>query len=416
LTAWLRNDILNRKKAAAAPHDSIRPMRRIYLDYNATTPVDPAVLEAMLPFFAQEYGNASSIHGFGQKCRAAVEQARDEVAGLLGSRASEIVFTSGGTESNNQAIFGVVNAAAGPRKHVVTTTVEHSAVLNPCEELERRGVAVTYVAASREGRVNPEAIRQAIRAETVLISVMMANNEIGTLQPVEAIAAIAAEKGIAFHVDAVQAAGKIPVDVKRIGAPLVSISGHKLYAPKGVGALYVRDGTRLDALLFGGRHGRDGRPGTENVPGIVGLGKAAEIARRSLAQETPRIAALRDRFERGVLAAVPLVRINGCCAPRTPNTSNMIFPHIEAEALVISLDLEGIACSAGAACSSGTIEPSHVLTAIGLGRADARASVRFSLGRNTTDEEIDFALDVIPRTVQRLRSLSPSWREAVVAS
>jgi len=391
-------------------------MRRIYLDYNATTPVDPAVLEAMLPFFAQEYGNASSIHGFGQKCRAAVEQARDEVAGLLGSRASEIVFTSGGTESNNQAIFGVVNAAAGPRKHVVTTTVEHSAVLNPCEELERRGVAVTYVAASREGRVNPEAIRQAIRAETVLISVMMANNEIGTLQPVEAIAAIAAEKGIAFHVDAVQAAGKIPVDVKRIGAPLVSISGHKLYAPKGVGALYVRDGTRLDALLFGGRHGRDGRPGTENVPGIVGLGKAAEIARRSLAQETPRIAALRDRFERGVLAAVPLVRINGCCAPRTPNTSNMIFPHIEAEALVISLDLEGIACSAGAACSSGTIEPSHVLTAIGLGRADARASVRFSLGRNTTDEEIDFALDVIPRTVQRLRSLSPSWREAVVAS
>jgi cysteine desulfurase len=390
-------------------------MRRIYLDHNATTPVDPAVLEAILPFFAQEYGNASSIHGFGQKCRAAVEEARDEVAGLLNARASEIVFTSGGTESNNQAIFGVVNAANAARKHVVTTTIEHSAVLNPCEELQRRGVEVTYVAASREGRVSPEAIRQAIRPETVLISVMMANNEIGTIEPVEEIAAIAAEKGIAFHVDAVQAAGKIPVDVKSIGAPLLAISGHKLYAPKGVGALYVRDGTRLDALLFGGLHGRDGRPGTENVPGIVGLGKAAEIARRALAEESPRIAALRDRLERGLLASVPLVRVNGCCAPRTPNTSNLIFPHIEAEALVIALDLQGIACSAGAACSSGTIEPSHVLTAIGLSRDDARASVRFSLGRRTTDDEIDFVLDVIPRTVQRLRSLSPTWREAVVA-
>ena len=390
-------------------------MRRIYLDHNATTPVDPAVLEAILPFFAQEYGNASSIHGFGQKCRAAVEEARDEVAGLLNARASEIVFTSGGTESNNQAIFGVVNAANAARKHVVTTTIEHSAVLNPCEELQRRGVEVTYVAASREGRVSPEAIRQAIRPDTVLISVMMANNEIGTIEPVEEIAAIAAEKEIAFHVDAVQAAGKIPVDVKSIGAPLLAISGHKLYAPKGVGALYVRDGTRLDALLFGGLHGRDGRPGTENVPGIVGLGKAAEIARRALAEESPRIAALRDRLERGLLASVPLVRVNGCCAPRTPNTSNLIFPHIEAEALVIALDLQGIACSAGAACSSGTIEPSHVLTAIGLSRDDARASVRFSLGRRTTDDEIDFALDVIPRTVQRLRSLSPTWREAVVA-
>ena len=390
-------------------------MRRIYLDHNATTPVDPAVLEAILPFFAQEYGNASSIHGFGQKCRAAVEEARDEVAGLLNARASEIVFTSGGTESNNQAIFGLVNAANAARKHVVTTTIEHSAVLNPCEELQRRGVEVTYVAASGEGRVSPEAIRQAVRPDTVLISVMMANNEIGTIEPVEEIAAIAAEKGIAFHVDAVQAAGKIPVDVKSIGAPLLAISGHKLYAPKGVGALYVRDGTRLDALLFGGLHGRDGRPGTENVPGIVGLGKAAEIARRALAEESPRIAALRDRLERGLLASVPLVRVNGCCAPRTPNTSNLIFPHIEAEALVIALDLQGIACSAGAACSSGTIEPSHVLTAIGLDRADARASVRFSLGRCTTGDEIDFVLDVIPRTVQRLRSLSPTWREAVVA-
>jgi len=291
--------------------------------------------------------------------------------------------------------------------------------LEVVDAVDRRGVEVTYVPTSREGRVSPEAIREAIRPDTVLISVMMANNEIGTLQPVEAIAAIAAEKGIAFHVDAVQAAGKIPVNVKSIGAPLLAISGHKIYAPKGVGALYVRDGVQLDALLFGGRHGRDGRPGTENVPGIVGLGKAAELARCALAEENARIAALRDGFERGILAAVPLVRINGCdggcCAPRTPNTSNMIFPHIEAEALVIALDLQGVACSAGAACSSGTIEPSHVLTAIGLNRADARASVRFSLGRCTTAEEIAYALDVIPRTAQRLRSLSPTWREAVVA-
>jgi len=397
-------------------------MRRVYLDYNATTPVAPEVLEAMLPFFAGNYGNASSIHAFGQKCRAAVEGARDSVAKLLGARASEIVFTSGGTEADNLAIFGAVSAAplpagssAGERKHVVTTTVEHAAVKSPCEELERRGVEVTYVPVNREGRVCPEKIAGAIRPETVLISVMLANNELGTLEPVERIAQFAAEKKILLHTDAVQAAGKLALDVHRIGAHLLSISAHKIYGPKGVGALYVREGTQLDPLLFGGHGGRDGRPGTENVPGIVGMGKAADLARMQLAEGSPRIAALRDRFERGMLAAIPLVRINGCCAPRTPNTSNLLFPHVEAEALVIALDLKGIACSAGAACSSGTVEPSHVLTAIGLPMPDAHASVRFSLGRYTTDDDLAYALDVIPPVVQRLRSLNPQWRDAAVA-
>jgi cysteine desulfurase len=390
-------------------------MRRVYLDYNATTPVDREVIAAMLPYFSEEYGNASSIHSFGQKCRAAVEEARESVAKLLGARASEIVFTSGGTESDNQAIFGGVGAAGGERKHIVTTTVEHAAVKTPCEELERRGAAVTYVPVNREGRVCPERIADAIRPDTVLISVMLANNELGTLQPVERIAQIAMEKKLLLHTDAVQAAGKIQLDVNRLGAQLLSISAHKIYGPKGVGALYVRDGTRLDPLLFGGHAGRDGRPGTENVPAIVGFGKAAEIASRALPEEAVRIAALRDRFERGLLAAIPLVRINGCCAPRTPNTSNLLFPHVEAEALVIGLDLKGIACSAGAACSSGTVEPSHVLTAIGLAMPDAHASVRFSLGRYTTDDEIAYALDVIPPVVQRLRSLNPQWRDAAVA-
>ena len=397
-------------------------MRRVYLDYNATTPVDREVLAAMLPFFSEDYGNANSIHGLGQKCRAAVEEARESVAKLLGARAPEIVLTSGGTESNNQAIFGAVGAAClpagtapGKRKHVVTTMVEHSAVKEPCAELERRGVEVTYVPVNREGRVGPEEIARAIRPETVLISVMLANNEIGTLEPVERIAQIAAEKKILLHTDAVQAAGKIALDVNRLGAQLLSISGHKIYGPKGVGALYVREGTRLDPLLFGGHAGRDGRPGTENVPGIVGLGKAAEIARRVVDEDARRIAVLRDRFERGLLAAIPLLRINGCCAPRTPNTSNILFPHIEAEALVIALDLKGIACSAGAACSSGAVEPSHVLTAIGLAMPDARASVRFSLGRHTTEDDIAYALDVIPPAVQRLRGLSPQWKDATVA-
>ena len=390
-------------------------MRRVYLDHNATTPVDREVLAAMLPYFADAFGNASSIHSFGQQTRAAVERARESVAALIGARPAEIVFTSGGTESDNHAIFGVVAAAAGEKKHVVTTAIEHHAVLNACQALEQRGVAVTYVPAGREARVDPEDVRRALRPETVLITVMHANNELGTVQPLEEIGRIAAEADVYFHTDAVQSAGKIPLDVNRLGADLLSISAHKLYGPKGVGALYIRKGTRLEPLFHGGQHQRGYRPGTENVSGIVGLGKAAELAREKLTEATARLTALRDRLEQGLLARVPHARVNGGGAPRTPNTSNIIFPFVEGEALVIALDLKGIACSTGAACSSGAMEPSHVLTAIGLPAEDARASLRFSLGRETTDEDVELALAVVPGVVEYLRELSPVYQKPAVA-
>ncbi len=384
-------------------------MRRVYFDHNATTPVDREVLEAMLPFFADEFGNASSIHSFGQRTRAAVERARESVAALVGAEPAEIVFTSGGTEADNLAVLGVVAAAPGENKHVITTQVEHHAVLNACQALEH------YVPVDREGRVDPDDVRRSIRPETVLITVMHANNELGTLQPIEEIGRIAAEADIYFQCDAVQSAGKVLVDVNRLGVDLLSISGHKIYGPKGVGALCVRKGTRLEPLLYGGHHERDRRPGTENVAGIVGLGRAAELARDNLAAGASRLAALRDRLEQGLLAQVPHARVNGSRVHRTPNTANISFPFVEGEALVIALDLKGIACSTGAACSSGAIEPSHVLTAIGLPPEDARASLRFSLGRENTDEDIEFALAVVPGVVERLRELSPVYKKAVAA-
>lgn len=391
------------------------PMRRVYFDHNATTPVDREVLEAMLPFFADEFGNASSIHSFGQRTRAAVERARESVAALVGAEPAEIVFTSGGTESDNQAVFGVVAAAQGENKHVITTQIEHHAVLNACQALEQRGIEITYVPVDREGRVDPDDVRRSIRPETVLITVMHANNELGTLQPIEEIGRIAAEAEIYFHSDAVQSAGKVLVDVNRLGADLLSISGHKIYGPKGVGALYVRKGTRLEPLLYGGHHERDRRPGTENVAGIVGLGRAAELARENLAAGASPLAALRDRLEQGLLAQVPHARVNGSRFHRAPNTTNISFPFVEGEALVIALDLKGIACSTGAACSSGAIEPSHVLTAIGLPPEDARASLRFSLGRENADEDVEFALAVVPGVVERLRELSPVYKKPVAA-
>lgn len=388
-------------------------MRRLYFDHNATTPVERTVLEAMLPFFSEEFGNASSIHSAGQRARAAVERAREQVAALLGARAAEITFTSGGTESDNLAIFGVVAAAEGDRKHVIATAIEHSAVLNTCQALEKQGVAVTYVPVGRDGVVDPSDVRRAIRPETVLITVMHANNELGTVQPVEEIGRIAAEADIFFHTDAVQSAGKVPIDVEQLGVDLLSISAHKLYGPKGVGALYARKGTRLHPILFGGHHERDRRPGTENVAGIVGLGSAAEQARLHLAEESARIAALRDRLEAGLLERIPHARANGSRAHRTPNTANITFPFCEGEALVIALDLKGIACSTGAACSSGAVEPSHVLTAIGLPPEEARASLRFSLGRANTAADVDFALAVIPGVVEHLRELSPLYKKTV---
>jgi cysteine desulfurase len=390
-------------------------MRRVYLDYNATTPVAPEVLATMLPYFSEEYGNASSIHTFGQRARGAVEEARESVAALLGARPAEIMFSSGGTESNNHAIFGVVGGAEGRSKHVITSAVEHSAVLDPCKALEERGVAVTVLPVDRDGIVNPEDVRRAIRPETVLITIMLANNELGTIEPIEEIAKIASKNGVTLHTDAVQAAGKIPIEVAKLGVHLLSISAHKLYGPKGVGALYVRKGTRLEPLLYGGHSERDRRPGTEDVTSIAGLGKAAELAVAHMKDEGRRIAELRDRLENGLLERIPHASVNGSRAHRTPNTTNLTFPFIEGEAMVIALDLKGIACSTGAACSSGAVEPSHVLTAIGLAPEDARATLRLSLGHHTTDEEIDFALDTIPPVIDRLRQMSPTYKKPAIA-
>ena len=393
-------------------------MNRVYLDFNATTPVEPAVLDAMLPYFSAEFANAASIHTPGQRARAAVETAREQVAALIGARPQEIVFTSGGTESDNHAIFGVVGQAflpvsssrtANSFPHIITTAIEHEAVLNACQALEKQGARVTYLPTDREGLIDLGELRRGIRPETVLITIMHANNELGAVQPLEEIGRIAKEADVYFHTDAVQSAGKIPIDVNTLQVDLLSISGHKLYAPKGIGALYVRGGTRLRQLLYGGHHQRGFRPGTENVAGIVGLGKAVEIACKSLAEDAQRIAALRDKLQQGLLQRVPHSRVNAGAAPRTPNTTNLVFPGVEGEALLIALDLKGLACSTGAACSSGAVEPSHVLTAIGLPPEEARASLRFSLGRHTTPADIDFALNVVPAAVAQLRELSPTY-------
>jgi cysteine desulfurase len=386
-------------------------MNRIYLDHNATTAVDSAVLDAMLPSFSSEFGNASSIHTFGQRARAAVETAREQVAALVNARSQEIVFTSGGTESDNHAIFGAAQAQLPVRSgtHVITSTIEHEAVLNACQALERQGVAITYLPVDREGLISLDDLRRALRPETVLITVMHANNELGVIQPLDEIGRIAAEADIYFHTDAVQSAGKVPIDVKTLQVDLLSISGHKFYAPKGIGALFIKSGTQLRQLLYGGHHQRGFRPGTENVTGIVGLGKAAELARLSLEKDAARISRLREILEQGILARVPDSHVNSSIAPRTPNTSNILFPGLEGEALVIALDLKGLACSTGAACSSGAVEPSHVLTAIGLPASKARASIRFSLGRYTTESEIAVALEIVPAAVAQLRKLSPTY-------
>jgi cysteine desulfurase len=405
-------------------------MNRIYLDYNATTPVDPAVLDAMLPYFSEDFANASSIHTPGQKARNAVETAREQVAALIGATPKEIIFTSGGTESDNHAIFGILQPAmaaygalprlstsfasltsASTASHIITSTIEHEAVLNACQAAEKQGAQVTYLHVDENAQVDPQAVKAAIRPETILITIMHANNELGSLQPLAEIGKIAAASDIYFHTDAVQSAGKIPINVNDLSVDLLTLSGHKLYAPKGIGALYIRTGTELQQLLYGGHHQRGARPGTENVAAIVGLGAAAELARKSQVADAARIAALRDHLEQTILATIPDARANAAAAPRTPNTTNILFPGIEGEALLIALDLKGLACSTGAACSSGSVEPSHVLTAIGLTPEDARASLRFSLGRHTTASEIETALKIIPQAVGQLRALSPTYRK-----
>ena len=400
-------------------------MRRVYVDHNATTPLEPAVVEAMMPFLREEFGNASSIHSVGQRARAAVEAARAQVAGLIGAREKEVVFTSGGTEADNLAVRGVVGASMLPRKHVITSTIEHHAVLNTCQALEAEGVEVTYLPVDSRGLIDVNDVKRAITDDTVLITIMHANNELGTIEPIAEIAALAREHNqtaearaaarIVVHTDAVQTAGKLSLDVKELGVDLLTLSAHKLYGPKGVGALYLRRGLPLKPLLFGGHHERDRRAGTENVAGIVGLGKATELAAAQGREETERVSQLRDELERRLVAAVPQCGINGAGAPRTPNTTNLYFDFVEGEALVIALDLKGVACSTGAACSSGAVEPSHVLTAIGLPPERARASLRFSLGRHTTREEIDTILQVLPPTVEHLRALSPLYKKPVEA-
>jgi cysteine desulfurase len=381
-------------------------VQRFYFDHNATTPIAPEVLETMVSCLGQVYGNASSIHYFGQAAKQRLEAARRQLAALIHANAAEIVFTGGGTEADNMAVLGAVRAAGRQAAHVITTAIEHPAVLAPCAQLEREGVAVTRLRTGSSGVVNPDDVSRALRPETVLISVMHANNELGTIQPIAEIARIAQEAGVLLHVDGVQALGKIPVDVDLLGADLYSMSAHKLYAPKGVGALYVRKGTKLAPVTLGGHHERDRRPGTENVPGVAALGAAAELAVRSLAADSERLSALRDRLESAVLDRIPGSGVNGSRWNRTPNTSNVYFDGIDGEALVIALDLRGFAVSTGAACSSGAIAPSHVLTAIGLDAERARSSMRFSLGRANTSEQVDSLVEALCASVAHLRRIS----------
>ncbi len=396
-------------------------MRRVYLDNNATTPVLPEVMEAMRPYFGERFGNASSIHSHGQQTRAAVERARESVAALIGCRPSEIVFTSGGTEADNLAVFGVVGPGSragivGDGDHVITSTIEHHAVLNACRHLEQIGCSVTYVPVDGRGVVDPEDVRRALRPSTKLISIMFANNETGMVQTVAEIGAVAREADVYFHTDAVQAAGKIPVRVDEIGCDLLTLSAHKLHGPQGVGALYVRKGTALSAQIYGGRHERSRRAGTENVPGIVGFGKASELAQAGFSRgDDLKMSEMRDRLERELLG-IEASGVNGTDTSRVPNTSNIYFDGIDGEALVIALDLKGLAVSTGAACSSGAIEPSHVLMAMGMGAERARASIRFSLGKMSSAEDVEFALALVPETVGRLRELSPIWKELRAAS
>jgi len=373
-------------------------VERYYFDHNATTPVSPEVLAAMLPLMTEVYGNASSVHFFGQMARKKLDQARRHVAALLGATPEEIVFTSGGTESDNLAVLGATHGG-----QVITTTVEHPAVL----AASTHAASVRFIPVDGRGVVDPDAIRRALQPDTKVISVMHANNELGVIQPIAEIAKIANEAEVVFHSDGVQAAGKIPVNVDDLGVDLYSISGHKIYGPKGVGALYVRKGTRIASRMFGGHHERDLRAGTENVPGAVGLGQAAsQILGKG---EETEIGELRDRLEQGILDNVPGSHVNGAGAPRTPNTSNMRFDGIDTEPLLIALDLDGFAVSSGSACSSGATEPSHVLTAMGLSKQQARSSLRFSLGRSNTVEQVDALIEAVAKSVERLRKLAPVY-------
>jgi len=385
-------------------------MSRAYFDHNATTPPDPIVVEAVAGALKEDFGNPSSVHHFGQRAKAILDDARTAVGALIGGEPAEVVFTSGGTESDNMALRGAAEAiaaasAATPRRHIITSSIEHEAVLNTVKALARQGWTATLLPVDASGIISPAALAGAITRETAIVSLMHANNEIGTIQPIADLAAIAHEHGAIVHTDAVQSVAKIPVNVAALGVDLLTLSAHKFNGPKGVGALWIRRGTRLVSTMTGGKHERNRRGGTENVPGIAGLGAAARLARKKLDGETPRLAALRDRLERGILERVSGTVVNGALSPRVPNTTNISFDGVEAESLLIALDLEGFAVSTGSACSSGTLEPSHVLRAMGLPSHRTQNSIRFSLGAGNTDQEIDALLAKLPAVVSKLRSL-----------
>lgn len=397
------------------------PDRRIYLDHSATTPVDPRVAEAMLHSLTQVFGNPSSVHGFGQQARAAVDRARREVATLINARPNEIIFTSGGTEANNLALRGVCETSISHGRHIVTSAIEHPSVRGVCNALEQRGWEVTHLPVYENGIVRTEDVSNALRPDTVLVTVMLANNEIGTVQPVAEIGQLvrekrrAGQKHLLLHTDAVQAAGRMVLNVEELGCDLLTMSAHKLYAPKGTGALYVRRGVRLAGQNVGGHQERERRAGTENVPGIVAFGAAAKLAREELQQRTAHDSALRNRFERKVMNRIAEVVMNGDREQRLPHLSNISFRYIEGEGLLINLDLEGVAVSTGSACSSGTLEPSPVIRALGVNDEIARGSIRFSFGKDNTEADVDYAVDVLVQAVERLRALSPLARPLTVS-
>jgi cysteine desulfurase len=380
-----------------------------YMDHSATSPVDPEVLEAMLPYFTSNFGNASTLYTLGREARGAMENARKQVSSLIGSKPEEVYFTSGGTESDNIAIKGTVSHLKKKGNHIITSSIEHPAVDETCKYLEKNGYQVTYLPVGEYGIVKITDVEEAIKDETILITIMHANNEIGTIQPIAEIGKLVREKGIIFHTDAVQTVGKIPVNVEELNVDLLSISAHKLYGPKGIGALYIKNGLRVDPLLHGGGHERGIRPGTENVAGIVGLGKACQIAQENLDENIEYVTILREKLIKGILETIEQSFLNGHPTKRLPNNANFRFSSIEGESLILQLDTKGIAASTGSACSSKKLEPSHVLMAIGLEEVDAHGSLRISLGKENTEEDIDYTINAIGEVVERLRSISPLW-------
>jgi cysteine desulfurase len=387
-------------------------MKTVYLDHNATTPVHPEVLKAMLPYFSENFGNASSIHASGRDAKAALEDARAKVAELLGVKSSEIYFTSGGTESDNFAIKGIAYANRGRGKHIITSPIEHHAVIRSCEFLQKEGFDVTYLAVDSEGLVDPDELRRAIKPETTLVTIMHANNETGIIQDLKELVAVAHEKGAYFHTDAVQSTGKIPYSIPDLGCDLLSISAHKLYGPKGVGVLYIKSGTKIQPWNEGGGHERGRRAGTENLAGIMGLTKALEIAHRDMANETTKLLGMTTRFYELVKAKIPDIRLNGSFTRRVPNTLNISFKAIEGESMILSLDMKGISVSSGSACTSGATEASHVLMAMKVPAELAHGSLRFSFGRSNNDDDIDYVVDVLAKEVQRLRNISPLYAKS----